>query len=78
MSVKKDFENETKFFNFQIEYQAVLDVHRNLPLKFHQNRVSNSLDIADIEFLWCGSDATTTTVVIVAVYVIVMFPIIYI
>ena len=26
----------------------------NLPLKFGQNRVSNSWDIADIEFLWVG------------------------
>ena len=25
-----------------------------LPLKFHQNRVSNSWDIADIEFVWGG------------------------
>ena len=32
----------------------VLNVHRNLPLKFHQNRVSNSWDIADIGFLWWG------------------------
>ena len=35
---------------WQLEY--VLNVHRNLPLKFHQNRVSNSWDIANIEFLW--------------------------
>ena len=34
------------------QLESVLDVHRNLPLKFHQNRVSNSWDIADIEFLW--------------------------
>ena len=26
----------------------------NLPLKFGQNRVSNSWDIADIEFVWGG------------------------
>ena len=26
----------------------------NLPLKFGQNRVSNSWDIADIEFVWVG------------------------
>ena len=32
--------------------ESVLNVHRNLPLKFHQNRVNNSWDIADIEFLW--------------------------
>ena len=35
-----------------LQLESVLDVHRNLPLKFHQNRVSNSWDIADIEFLW--------------------------
>ena len=34
------------------QLESVLDVHRNLPLKFHQNRVSNSWDIAYIEFLW--------------------------
>ena len=34
------------------QFEPVLNVHRNLPLKFHQNRVSNSWDIADIEFLW--------------------------
>ena len=34
------------------QLESVLNVHRNLPLKFHQNRVSNSWDIADIEFLW--------------------------
>ena len=37
-----------------LQLESVLDVHRNLPLKFHQNRVSNSWDIADIEFLWVG------------------------
>ena len=37
---------------WQLEF--VLNVHRNLPLKFHQNRVSNSWDIADIEFVWWG------------------------
>ena len=31
---------------------SVLDVSRNLPLKFNQNRVSNSCNIADIEFVW--------------------------
>ena len=36
------------------QLESVLNVHRNLPLKFHQNRVSNSRDIADIEFLWWG------------------------
>ena len=34
------------------QMESVLNVHRNLPLKFHQNRVSNSWDIADIEFVW--------------------------
>ena len=33
---------------------SVLDVPRNLPLKFGQNRVNNSLDIADIEFVRVG------------------------
>ena len=37
---------------WQLEF--VLNVHRNLPSKFHQNRVSNSWDIADIEFVWGG------------------------
>ena len=32
------------------QLESVLDVHRNLPLKVHQNRVSHSWDIADIEF----------------------------
>ena len=36
------------------QLESVLNVHRNLPLKFHQNRVSNSWDIADIEFVWVG------------------------
>ena len=34
------------------QLESVLNVHRNLPLKFQQNRVSNSLDIANIEFVW--------------------------
>ena len=34
--------------------ESVLDFPRKLPFKFHQNRVSNSGDIADIEFLWVG------------------------
>ena len=34
------------------QLESVLNVHRNLPLRFHQNRISNSWDIADIEFLW--------------------------
>ena len=36
---------------YQILLESVLDVPRKLPLKFHQNRVSNSRDINDIEFL---------------------------
>ena len=35
------------------QMESVLNVHRNLPLKFHQNRVSNSWDIADVE-LWAN------------------------
>ena len=35
-----------------IQLESILDVHRNLPLKIHQNRVS--WDIPDIEFLWGG------------------------
>ena len=35
---------------WQLEF--VLDVPRNLRLEFHQNRVSNSWDIADIELVW--------------------------
>ena len=34
------------------QLESVVDVPRNLSLKFHQNRVSNSWDIADIEFVW--------------------------
>ena len=30
--------------------ESVLDIPRNLPLKFGENRASNSWDIADIEF----------------------------
>ena len=36
------------------QLESVLNVHRNLPLKFHQNRVSNSWDIANIEFVSGG------------------------
>ena len=36
------------------QLESVLDVPRNLSLKFHQNWVSNSWDIPDIEFLWGG------------------------
>ena len=35
----------------QTSLESILDVTRNLCLKFHQNRVSNSWDIADIEFV---------------------------
>ena len=34
------------------QLESVLDVPRNLPLKFHQNWVSNSLYIGDIKFVW--------------------------
>ena len=34
--------------------ESVLDVPMNLHLKFHQNRVSNSWDIGNIEFVWWG------------------------
>ena len=33
---------------------SVLDVPRNLPVKFHQNQVINGWDIPDIEFVWVG------------------------
>ena len=36
------------------QLESVQDSHRNLRLKFGQNRVSNSWDITDIEFLWVG------------------------
>ena len=36
------------------QLESVLNVHRNLLLKFHQNPASNSWDIADIEFVWVG------------------------
>ena len=35
-----------------VTMESVLDVPMSLHLKFHQNRVSNSWDIANIEFLW--------------------------
>ena len=38
------------------QLESVLDVPRNLCLKFHQNRVSNSWDIVDIEFVWLGGE----------------------
>ena len=34
------------------QLESVLNVPRKLPLKFHQNRVSNNWYIANIEFLW--------------------------
>ena len=37
-----------------LQLESVQDGPRNLPLKFGQNRVSNSLDIYDIEFVWGG------------------------
>ena len=49
------------------QLESVLNVHRNLPLKFHQNRVSNSWDIADIEFLLWGGDATVVVVIVAVV-----------
>ena len=36
------------------QLESVSDVPRNLPLKFHPNRVSTSYDIANIEFVWVG------------------------
>ena len=38
--------------NVTVTFGSILDVPRNLPVKFHQNRVSNSCDIADFEFVW--------------------------
>ena len=32
--------------------ESVLDISINLPLKFGQNPVSKSWDVADIEFVW--------------------------
>ena len=40
--------------------ESALDVPRNLQLKFHQNWVSNSLDIADVE-LWANVTWTNVT-----------------
>ena len=37
---------------WQWQYNSVQNGPRNLPLKFGSNRVSNSWDITDIEFLW--------------------------
>ena len=34
------------------QLESVLDFPKNLYLKFHQNRVTNSWDIADDEFVW--------------------------
>ena len=34
------------------QLESVLDVPRSLPLKFHQNQVSNSWDITAFEFMW--------------------------
>ena len=35
-----------------LQLKSAQDGPRNLPLEFGQNRVSNNLDIADIEFVW--------------------------
>ena len=36
------------------QLESVLNVHRNLHLKFYHHRVNNSWNIADIEFPWDG------------------------
>ena len=36
------------------QLESVLDVPWSLSLNFHQNWISNSWDIADIEFVWWG------------------------
>ena len=41
------------------QLESVQDGPRNLTLKFGQNRVSNSWDIADVEFLWDGGVVCT-------------------
>ena len=46
------------------DYFVLFFYHRNLPLKFHQNKVNNSWDIADIEFLLWGGDATVAVVIV--------------
>ena len=38
----------------QWQLESLLDVPRFLLLRFDENQVSNSLDIADIEFVWVG------------------------
>ena len=40
--------------NVTVTVKSVQNGLRNLPLKFGQNRVSNSWDIAEIEFVWVG------------------------
>ena len=37
-----------------LQLKSILEVPRNVPLKFGQNRASNSRDIADIEFSVVG------------------------
>ena len=37
-----------------LQFKSVIDVPRKLTLKFGQNQVSNSWDIADIEFVLAG------------------------
>ena len=44
-----------------------------VPLKFHQNRVSNSSDIADIEFLWWGGGMVNDDATVVIVAVLLLF-----
>ena len=38
--------------HMSLQLKSVLDIPNNLPLKFGQNRFSNSGDTADIEFVW--------------------------
>ena len=45
------------------QLESAQDGHKNLPLKFRQNRVSNSWDIADIEFVWGGWGGVEFTVI---------------
>ena len=45
------------------QLESAQDGPRNLPLKFGQNRVSNSWDIADIEFVWGGWGGVEFTVI---------------
>ena len=49
-------------FNIRVQYWVV---PMNLHLKFHQNRVSNSWDIANIEFVWVGGGGVVCKVIFV-------------